>query len=74
MGQPFSLVLLDLKLPDGDGLSLLEQLPLSHGSPPVVILSATEVSQEVQRRVAAALVKSRVSEAHIVETILSLVA
>ena len=77
-GEHFSLVLLDLKLPDGDGLSLLDQLPLSrHGAgapPPVVILSATEVSQEVQRRVSAALVKSRVSEAHIVETILSLVA
>jgi hypothetical protein len=45
-----------------------------HDSPmPVVILSASEVAREVEQRVAAALVKSRVSEAHIVQTILSLV-
>jgi hypothetical protein len=39
---------------------------------PVVILSSTEVSRHVQQRVAATIVKSRVSEAHIVQTILSL--
>jgi PAS domain S-box-containing protein len=69
----FSLLVLDLELPDGNGLSLLEELPALTASPiPVVILSATEVSQEVKQRVAAALVKSRVSEAHIVDTLLSL--
>lgn len=66
----FSLVILDIRLPDGDGLSLLEALTL--GPAPVLILSATEVSREIRRRVAVALVKSRVSEAHIISTILSL--
>jgi PAS domain S-box-containing protein len=70
----FSLVVLDMSLPDGSGLQLLEKLPKVAGqSIPVVILSVTEVSREVQQRVAASLVKSRVSEAHIVQTILSLV-
>jgi DNA-binding response OmpR family regulator len=67
---PFSLVILDILLPDGDGLSLLEALIL--GPTPVLILSAIEVSREIRRRVAVALVKSRVSEEHIVATILSL--
>jgi CheY-like chemotaxis protein len=70
----FSLLLLDTRLPDGNGLSLLERLPSLTTHPlPVVILSASEVTRDVQQRVAAALVKSRVSEAHIVQTILSLV-
>jgi PAS domain S-box-containing protein len=70
----FSLIVLDLSLPDGNGLSLLERLPAIAGrSIPVVILSVSEVPRDVQQRVAAALVKSRVSESHIVQTILSLV-
>jgi PAS domain S-box-containing protein len=68
----FSLLLLDLGLPDGNGLSVLEELPALTANPiPVVILSAIEVSMEMKQRVAAALVKSRVSEAHIIKTILS---
>src|ERR1700722_5850082 len=70
---PFSLVILDMGLPDGNGLSLLEALPALTATPtPVFILSATEVSRGIKQRVAAALVKSRASEAHIVATILSL--
>jgi signal transduction histidine kinase len=68
----YSLLLLDLSLSDGDGLTLLERLPELCTHPmPVVILSASEVPHDVQQRVAATLVKSRVSEAHIVKTILS---
>jgi signal transduction histidine kinase len=71
--NPFSLLLLDMGLPDGSGLTLLERLPSILPHPmPVVILSASEVSRDVEQRVGAALVKSRVSEAHIVQTILSL--
>jgi DNA-binding response OmpR family regulator len=70
----FSLLLLDVRMPDGSGLTLLERLPSLMAHPiPVVILSAMEVTREVEQRVAAALVKSRVSEAHIAQTILSLV-
>ncbi|HSY07636.1 MAG TPA: ATP-binding protein [Steroidobacteraceae bacterium] len=72
--ENFSLLVLDMGLPDGTGLSLLERLPSLVSQPlPVVILSASEVARDVQQRVAATLVKSRVSEAHIVHTILSLV-
>jgi len=71
---PFSLLLLDMVLPDGGGRDLLERLPsITAHALPVVILSAFEIPQDVQQKVAAALVKSRVSEAHIVQTILSLV-
>jgi DNA-binding response OmpR family regulator len=73
--EKFSLIILDVGLPDGNGLLLLDLLErLSPRSIPVVILSVSEVPQSVQERVAAALVKSRLSEAEVVQTILSLVA
>jgi PAS domain S-box-containing protein len=71
----FALLVLDLGLPDGNGLALLDRLEELLPEPiPVVILSVSEVSQAVQQRVAASLVKSCLSEAEVVETILSLVA
>jgi DNA-binding response OmpR family regulator len=70
----FDLVVLDLDLPDGSGLDLLERLNALTGSPlPVLILSATETTEKTRARVEAALVKSRMSEERIVKTILSVI-
>jgi DNA-binding response OmpR family regulator len=70
----FDLVVLDLDLPDGSGLDLLERLNALTGAPlPVLILSATETSEKTRARVEAALVKSRMSEDRIVQTILSVI-
>jgi nitrogen-specific signal transduction histidine kinase len=71
--EQFSLLILDPGLPDGNGLELLDRLESPTAGPlPVLILSVTEVTQSVRQRVAAALVKSRVSESEIASTILSL--
>ena len=71
--EQFSLLILDPGLPDGNGLDLLDRFEAPTAGPlPVLILSVTEVTQSVRRRVAAALVKSRVSESEIAATILSL--
>ncbi len=71
-GTRFDLVVLDLDLPDGSGLELLERLKNAPGGPvPVLILSASEAENGVRSKVEAALVKSRLSEERIVETILA---
>jgi DNA-binding response OmpR family regulator len=70
--QQFSLLVLDPGLPDGDGLTLLEEIPHLHPQPlPIIILSVTEVDPEIRHRVSAAIVKSRVSESRIAEIILA---
>ena len=72
--QHFELVVLDIELPDGSGLHLLTSL-INQIEPhvPVMILSASEVSDEIEQTVAAAMVKSRASEAAIISKIESLV-
>jgi signal transduction histidine kinase/CheY-like chemotaxis protein len=67
----YDLVLLDLELPDGNGLNLLQDLQKS--PIPVVIFSASEVSGDLSRKVAAALVKSRTSNRELLNTIRGLV-
>jgi len=63
----FDLVVLDLAMPDQPGEQLLDIIT----GMPVITLSANEASPAVQRRVAASLVKSRLSETDIVNKILS---
>ena len=69
--QTFSLLLLDLNLPDGSAMELLDRVQ-KPGMPPIptVILSAESPSQELAVRVDAVMVKTRVSQAHVVQTIL----
>jgi len=51
----------------------LEQIERITPRPPVVILSVTEMPRAILDRVAAAFVKSTVSEIDVAETILSLI-
>ena len=57
--QPFDLVLLDLGLPDGNGLELLDELQHQRPGLPVAVLSASEMDGHELAGVSAALAKSR---------------
>ena len=69
----FDLLILDPALPDGSGLNLLEQLGSFQLNLPVLILSDLEADETLRERVAASLVKSRVSEKKIAEMIARLI-
>lgn len=72
--EEFDLVILDLGLPDGSGAQLLERFPsLRDKTLPVLILSANEPDAELRDRVASALVKARVSESSIVDTVMNII-
>jgi len=72
--EHFALIVLDLTLPDGSGAELLKHLNTLNLKPsPVLILSATEATADIRAQVAGVLVKSRMSETKIVDTILSLI-
>jgi PAS domain S-box-containing protein len=73
--EHFDLILLDMALPDGSGLELLKGLDKQTGRPiPVLILSNNEPSEEdIRERVSAVLLKSRISEERVVQTVLSLI-
>jgi PAS domain S-box-containing protein len=72
--QAFDLIILDLGLPDGSGLQLLPLLRDPTRKPvPIMIFSADEVGSDTAHHVAAALVKSRTSNAELLETIRSLI-
>ena len=62
----FDLVIIDLSLPDGSGLELLEQID---GDTPVVLFSGQETNAEINERVAASLTKSRASNDDLMQTV-----
>jgi len=65
----FDLVLLDVGLPDGSGLTLLPEIKHRHPSTEVVIFSAQDVGQDIASQVSAALVKSATSNIKLIQTI-----
>lgn len=67
--RAFSLVIVDVGLPDGSGLDLLDEIRRINPPPPVVIFSAGDLDDAVTTDVAAALVKSRTDNAALYQTI-----
>lgn len=71
--EEFDLVLLDIGLPDGSGLDLLDTIEHCVKPPRVVIFSAYDVTQEYADKVSAVLVKSRTDEFRLAEVIDSVI-
>ncbi len=69
--EDFDLVLLDIGLPDGSGLDLLETIELRIKPPRVIIFSAQDVTEEYENKVSAVLVKSNTNNRKLAEVILS---
>jgi PAS domain S-box-containing protein len=72
--KQFNLVILDLGMPDGSGLSLLEELEKQGNKhTPVVIFSADLPPKDVEQKVEAIMIKSRISETKIIETVMDII-
>ena len=71
--EVFDLVLLDIGLPDGSGLDLLEIIEHCITPPRVVIFSANDVSDEYANKVSAVLVKSNTDNARLAEVISNII-
>ena len=72
--EDFDLVILDLGLPDGSGVSLLPELSVRSPRIPVVLFSAQEIDAQLARGVVATLVKSKTSNETLIDTIHSTIA
>lgn len=71
--KKFDLVLLDIGLPDGSGLELIENIRKFSSAPQVMIFSADDIKISQSSVVADALIKSKTSNDELVERIKKLV-
>lgn len=69
--EEFDLVLLDISLPDGSGLDLLETIERRVKPPNIIIFSAQNVEPEIAQQVNSVLVKSHTSNDELLKTITS---
>jgi CheY-like chemotaxis protein len=72
--QEFDAIILDIGMPDGSGLSLIQGITEAANPPPVIILSAREIEEKLDTEVAAILVKSRIAETEIADKVMAVVA
>jgi DNA-binding response OmpR family regulator len=71
--ERFDLVILDMELPDGSGLALLNSMGGGASVPaPVIIFAAREPSRLTPSNVAATLMKSPTSNQQLLETVTAL--
>lgn len=72
--EAYDLAILDVGMPDGCGLDLLKQLKGDREeATPVIIFSGEEIGEDIAQMVDAALVKARVSNRDLLDTIRRLV-
>ena len=71
--EEFDVVLLDIGLPDGSGLDLLDKINKQEKTPAVVIFSAYEVASSYKDKVSAVLMKSTTDNFMLVEVINSII-
>ncbi len=72
--ERYNLVVLDIGLPDGSGWELLADLKQLMPEPPVIVLSGSEMTTEQQSQVQAALVKTRIPNQDLLDTLKRLLA
>ncbi len=72
--ERYSLVVLDIGLPDGWGWELLTELKRLNPEPPVIVLSGSEMTQQQQDIVQSALVKTRIPNQNLLDTLKRLLA
>lgn len=69
----FDLVILDIGLPDGNGLELIPLINQQTPLVPIIIFSAQSVEHDIINQVDSALIKSRVTNEELVDTIKKLI-